>query len=94
MSARAQLSSDIGIFLVERLLQYPGLANVDSHPIIVLCRIFTYHYEHEQSSSLSQPVSWPLLTNGLIQSLRIITQIANLHFVVVIVIRKFKMTER
>jgi len=86
MSARAQLSSDIGLFLVERLLQHPGLANVDSYPILVLCRIFTYLYEHEQSSSLSQPVLWPLPTNGLIQSLRAITQIANLHFAVVIFI--------
>jgi len=65
MSTRAQLSSDIGLFLVERLLQYPGLANVNSYPIIVLGLIFTYFYEHEQSSSLSQPVSWPRPTNEL-----------------------------
>jgi len=64
----------------------PGLANVDSYPIIVSCRILTYFYKHEQLSSLSQSVSWPLPTNNLIQSLRIITQIANRHFVVVILI--------
>jgi len=91
MSVRAQLSSDIGLFLVERLLQYPGSANVDPYPIIVSCRICTYLYEHEQSSSLSQPVSWPLPTNGIIQryaplGLLLLTQIANLHFAVVIVI--------
>jgi len=68
MPARVHLSSDIGLFLAERLSQYPGLANVDSYPIIVLCRIFTYFYEHEQSSSLSQPVSWPRPTNELGQT--------------------------
>jgi len=86
MSARVPLSSDIGLFLVERLLQYPVLANVDSYPIIRLCRIFTYFYEHKQSSSLSQ------LSLGLGQQmnfgrrLRSISQIANLHFEVVNVI--------
>jgi len=69
VTARAQLSSDIGLFLAERLLQYPVLANVDSCPIIVLYRIFTYFYEHEQSSSLSQPVSWPRSTNELLQTI-------------------------
>jgi len=68
VTAHAQLSSDISLFLVERLWQYPVLANVDSYPIIVLWRTFTYFYEHEQSSSLSQPVAWPLPTNGLDQT--------------------------
>jgi len=63
MTARAQLSSDNGLFLAERLLQYPVLANVDWYPIIVLCRIFTYFYEHEQSSSFNPSVSWPRQTN-------------------------------
>jgi len=57
MSARVHMSSEIGLFLVERLLQYHVLADDDSYPIIVLCRIFTRFYEREQSSSLSQPVS-------------------------------------
>jgi len=61
MTAWAQLSSDIGLFLAERLLQYPGLANVDSYPIIVLCRIFTYFYVHEHSSSLNPPDRWKLI---------------------------------
>jgi len=68
MSARVQLSSDIGLFLVERLWQYPVLTNVDSYPIIVLCRIFTYFYVHKQASSLNELVSWPRQTNELVQA--------------------------